>query len=300
VTRRGFSALLASLPMIGLAGPVRALTSFGDLLARKRAGPDKRVAYGADPAQHGELWLPAGKGPHPVVALLHGGCWQGSLPGTELMDYLAEDLRKAGVAVWNLEYRRLGMAGGGYPGTFADVAAGMDHLRKIQKEYWLDLTHLVACGHSAGGQLALWAAARKRLPKASALYAADPLLPRAAVSLAGINDLAEYRASGAGACGGPATIDALVGAKSRKDSDLYADTSPAALLPLGIPQLVISGALDPIVPAPLGKAYAAKALKAGDRVEELVIDGSGHFELIDPQSAAWAAIRPKLLAFARE
>jgi len=227
--------------------------------------------------------------------MVHGGCWQARLPGVELMAYIAEDLRRAGVAAWNVEYRRLGGAGGGYPGTFQDVARGIDHLRAVAAQHRLDLSRVALTGHSAGGHLALWAAARHRLPAASPLRSGEPLPVRGVVTLAGINDLKSYRADGPQACGGPATIDGITGAAARAGADVYADTSPPAMLPLGVRQVVVSGVLDHIVPARFGRDYGAAARAAGDPAAVIDIEGTGHFELIDPTSAAWTRIRAELL-----
>ncbi len=155
---------------------------------------------------------------------------------------------------------------------------------------------MVLVGHSAGGQLGLWAAARHRLPKQDRLFAPNPLPVAGVVSLAGIDDLAAYRAGGPGACGEPDTVDELVGAKARRGVDVYADTSPAALVPIGARQAVISGARDPIVPPRFGHGYAAKAQAAGDMVQVMDIAGAGHFELIDPTSDAWRRIEPVIAA----
>jgi acetyl esterase/lipase len=271
--------------------------SFSDLLRRERPVATQHIAYGKQPAQFGELWLPEGPGPHPVLVMIHGGCWQAALPGVELMAYIAEDMSRSGFAVWNLEYRRLGTPGAGYPGTFLDIADGMDYLRILKETYALDLSHVVVTGHSAGGQLALWAAGRNRLKQSSALYRENPLPVQGVVTLAGINDLAAYSADGPSACGGPRTIAQLVGREQRVEHDVYADTSPAAMLPLQVKQAIISGDLDPIVPARFGTAYAAKAKAAGDNVEVLTLKDAGHFELIDPASAAWAEIKKILLAY---
>ncbi|HVT55479.1 MAG TPA: alpha/beta hydrolase, partial [Xanthobacteraceae bacterium] len=252
----------------------------------------KHVAYGDEPHQFGELWLPKTKGPYPVVVLIHGGCWLAALPGVELMAYMAGDLRKRGNAVWNIEYRRLGDVGGGYPGTFEDIANAIDHLQTLKKSVPLDLTNIVVVGHSAGGHLALWAAARSRLPKNSPLRSEKPLPIKAVVTLAGIPDLAAYRARGDGACGVPRTIDQLIA--GNRSANPFLDTSPAALLPVRIPQVVISGALDPIVPPMFGRDYAAKASAAGDAVRELTIKDAGHFELIDPRSRAFETIRAEI------
>jgi len=277
------------------AGPI----SFADLLARPRPAAQQRIHYGDAPSQFADLWLPSGDGPHPVVVMIHGGCWRADLPGLELMAYAAEDFRQHGFAVWNVEFRRLGEPGGGYPGSFQDVASAFDWLRKIAKADRLDLKNVIAMGHSAGGHLAMWAAARKRLPKSSPLYRDNPLPIKAVVSLAGILDLSLYRVQGPPVCGGPRVIDLLVGVASRGPWDMFNDTSPAEMLPIHVPQAIISGALDPIVPAAFGRAYAAKAAAAGDSVQEVTISDAAHFELIDPQSSAFEKIRSIIAQFQR-
>ncbi|HZV84837.1 MAG TPA: alpha/beta hydrolase [Brevundimonas sp.] len=264
--------------------------TFSQLLAVPRQSADHRIAYGADPLQFGELWLPSTRRGYPVVILIHGGCWRADLPGVELMDYMAADLRGRGYAVWNIEYRRIGHPGGGYPGTFHDVAAALDHLRVLAPVHGLDLRRVAVSGHSAGGHLALWAAARDRIPSASPLHSSQPLPVRGVVSLAGIADLAAYRETGPDACGGPSTIDGLVGLPGTDGRDVYADTSPPALSPLGDRQIVISGALDPIVPPRFGQAYAETAAARGDPATSVVLAGAGHFELIDPTSASWPRV----------
>jgi len=239
----------------------------------------ERIAYGPAASQFAELWLPAGSGPAPVVAMVHGGCWL-SRYGLDLMHPLALDLRRAGIAVWNIEYRRLGEDGAGYPGTFADVGQAIDMLREAARRHPLNLAKVVALGHSAGGHLALWAAARRRLPLGGVM------------TLAGINDLAAYAADGP-ACSGADTIGKLSGTRS------YADTSPRALLPIGVPQVIVSGSRDGIVPPEFGRGYAAAAKAAGDRVEAVELGGADHFALIDPGSSAWKTLRPLLLEMLR-
>jgi len=270
--------------------------SFTDLLSRPQPAAGTTIPYGPEPGQFGTLWLPKALGPHPVAVLIHGGCWRAQLPGIELMDYLAGDLRARGFAVWNLEYRRLGKTGAGYPGTFLDVANGMDMLRPLAAKYALDLHRIVVIGHSAGGHLALWAAARNRIAKTSLLYRQNPLPVRAVVTLSGIDDLKAFHDDGPGVCGEPETIDRLIGARVRGGIDAYADTSPAALLPLGVKQIVVSGALDDIVPARFGRDYAARAKAAGDDVRFLPLPNAGHFELIDPRSNAWSQVAPLIQA----
>jgi acetyl esterase/lipase len=270
--------------------------SYSDLLARPRPEATLTRHYGPEPDQVAELFLPKREGPIRTIVLIHGGCWLAAIPGTVLMDYLAEDLRKRGFAVWNIDYRRIGENGGGYPGTFLDVAKAMDTLRDIAPAYKLDLSRLVVIGHSAGGHLAVWAAARPHLPHDSVLYESNPLPISAVVSLAGINDLADYRDHGPSACGGPSTIDSLVGPPSGTRKDVYADTSPSRLLPIGVRQILVSGSLDPIVPARFAESYGDMARASGDKVELLTIARAGHFELIDPTSDAWKQIEPVIEA----
>jgi len=286
-------AVLAPIFTAAMAGP----NSYTDLLARNRPVATKRIQYGDAPSQFAELWLPSGSRRHRVVVLIHGGCWRADLPGLELMAYAAEDLRQHGIAIWNIEYRRLGEPGGGYPGSFEDIANAIDWLRNLAKTYRLDLSNVVAAGHSSGGHLALWAAARRRLPKTSPLYRENPLLIKRAVSLAGIGDLSAYRVQGPGICGGPQVVDLLVGTASRGPWDVFTDTSPAALLPIGVPQTIVSGAIDPIVPAAFGRTYAARAASAGDRIQEITIAEAGHFDLIDPQSSAFEKVRSMIEQF---
>jgi acetyl esterase/lipase len=284
MTRIAAAALAAILGLAPCCASASA--SFQELLARPRPAPDAHIAYGRDALQYGDLYLPKGAGEHAVIVLIHGGCWLGALPGPELMDPMVEPLRAQGFAVWNIEYRRIGQKGGGYPGTFLDTAAAIDELRAVAPRYRLDLHHVVLVGHSAGGHLAAWAAARPRIAKTSVLYAKTPLAIHGVVSLSGILDLQSYRATGPSACGGPATIDGLVGQRT----DPYADTSPARLLPLGVPETILSGGSDRIVPPPFGHDYAAKAKAAGDAVRDIEIPGAGHFDMIDPLSLAWPAI----------
>jgi acetyl esterase/lipase len=270
--------------------------SYRDLLARPRPEATLTRHYGSEPDQVAELFLPKREGPIRTVVLIHGGCWLAEIPGTILMDYLAEDLQKRGFAVWNIDYRRIGENGGGYPGTFLDVAKAMDTLRDIAPAYKLDLARLVVVGHSAGGHLAVWAAARPHLPHDSVLYESDPLPVSAVVSLAGINDLADHRDHGPSICGGPSTIDSLVGPPSGTHKDVYADTSPSRLLPIGVRQVLVSGSLDPIVPSRFAESYGAMAKASGDKIELFTIAGAGHFDLIDPTSDAWKQIEPVIAA----
>ena len=272
------------------------LASWSLVSTASAAAPAWHIAYGSDPRQFGELSLPDGPGPFPVVVLIHGGCWQASLPGPEAVAPLAADLQHDGVAVWSIDYRRLGDAGGGYPGTFRDTADGVDYLQQLAASEPLDLKRVVLVGHSAGGQLALWDTARGHLPRGSALIGQprrSPLAVRGVVTLAGIDDLQAYHDSGIMACGGPDTIDRLIDSAQRADP--YADTSPLALLPLGVPQIIVSGDADPVVPRRFGDAYVNAAVKAGDHAQAIDFQDADQFKLIDPASTNWA--RTKELIF---
>jgi acetyl esterase/lipase len=240
--------------------------------------------YGDGPEQLGELWparvTPGDDGPHPVVVLVHGGYWR-SRYRLDLMHALAADLQRRGLAVWNLEYRRMDSPGGGWTGTFDDVAAGFDFLGDLADRHRLDLGRVAVVGHSAGGHLALWLAGRPRLEGGPG---APPLLPPAlVVALAGICDLEEacrlHLSDGA--------VVQLLGGGPLERAEVYRQASPAALLPLGVPQILVHGTADDAVPFEISKRYAAAARAAGDACELIALDGVDHNALIDPASEAW-------------
>ncbi|QAY76581.1 S9 family peptidase [Sphingosinicella sp. BN140058] len=250
-----------------------------DLFARTRPTPSASIRYGDDQLQVVDLWLPTGPGPHPVALMVHGGCWQSEIADRRIMNWIADDLRRRGIAVWNIDYRGVDRAGGGYPGTFLDAAAAADSLRVHAARYNLDLARVVAVGHSAGGHLALWLAGRGRLPASSPLRAADPLPIAGVVSLGGLPDLEEAaRAPGSGC--GTEVIAQLTGGR-------FEDTSVPRLAPLGVPQVLINGAQDRIIPAAYAEGYAAPMRKAGDNVRVHMVERTGHVELIVPESDAW-------------
>ncbi len=272
--------------------------SYGQFKALAQPKAKLGIPYGADPSQFGELWLPAGPGPHPVVVIIHGGCWLASVADLGIMNLASEDLAKRGIAVWNIEYRRVDQPGGGYPGTFQDVATAVDHLRGLAPRHRLKLGRIVAAGHSAGGHLALWAAARDRLPQASELRGPRPLAISSVVSLGGLADLQALQAPGSQGCG-PEPIAPLIGEVGAGRPDVFADTSPVALLPFRARQVSVHGELDRIAPVAVGQGYTSKAAAAGASAELRVERGAGHFELITPGTPAWDDIAAMIAELAR-
>jgi acetyl esterase/lipase len=239
--------------------------------------PAPCIAYGDDPEQVANLHLPAVEGgPWPVVVLVHGGFWRRRWDRTTTTP-LARELAAHRLLVWNVEYRRVGQDGGGWPGTFLDVAAATDHLAELPEA---DLERVVAVGHSAGGHLALWLAARPRLPAGAPGRGARVRL-RGAVSLAGVCDLERGAEDGLG----DGAVVELLGGPPGERPDRYASASPAALLPLGVPQVLVHGGRDGIVPPAQSRDYARAAAAAGDRVELVELPEADHFDLIAASQA---------------
>lgn len=242
--------------------------------------------YGPDEDHIGDLWLPAGSGPHRVTVVIHGGYWRAYFK-RDLMDAVCRDLVGRGWAAWNIEYRRVG-AGGGWPSTFRDVATAVDFLDLLAARHPLDLTRMIALGHSAGGHLALWTAARGGLPE-HAPGAGPVLRPAGVVSLAGVSDLrlAEQLGQGSHAAA------ELLGGTPDQRPERYGLASPAERLPLGVPQALVHGDRDINVAPEISDAYAVRARKAGDDITFVRVPGD-HFSLIDPATAAWAVCAEQL------
>jgi acetyl esterase/lipase len=218
-----------------------------------------------------------------VAVLIHGGFWRARYD-LRLEDRLVAALAGRGWAAWNIEYRRLGLRSrGGWPATFEDVAAGIDMLGRLDES--LDLAHVVSIGHSAGGQLAFWAAARRGLPAGSP--GAEPRIRLAgAVAQAGVLDLREASRLGLS----QRAAESLLGGSPMKWPARYDAASPIERLPLGVPQLVVHGDADDVVPISIARAYAERAAAAGDPCELVELPGCGHDEHLDPSSAAWRTV----------
>jgi acetyl esterase/lipase len=255
-----------------------------DVLERGRT-----FSYGPDRSQRADLHLPAGPGPHPVMVVIHGGSWQARY-GRIVMRALIGDLTRRGWAAWNIEYRRIGN-GGGWPQTFADVAAAIDHLPELQAP--LDLDRVSVLGHSAGGHLALWAASRSELaPGMPGRLDGEPkvVLCRA-IAQAGVCDLAgAYRRWRGGA------VLALMGGAPEELPDRYAAGDPLRLVPASVPVLLVHGTKDETVSVELSRAYERAARAVGAEIELVEIAGQAgrHRAHIDPRGAAWAAVAQRL------
>src|SRR6266571_448428 len=255
-----------------------------------------RLAYGPEPLQFGDLYLPDTPGLRPTVILIHGGYWRARY-GLDLMTSLARDLVTRGYASWNIEYRRVGDPGGGWPGTLLDAALATDYLHILAASHALDLQQVVPIGHSAGGHLALWLAARPRIPffaQHSPLAGsqlpddneetASPLVLAGVISLAGVVDLEmAWRLK----LSNGAVVE-LLGGSFTDVPERYAAASPAAMLPLGVPQVLIHGTNDDSVPLQVSQAYTNAARAVNDPVTYIELEGADHFDVIDPHSHAWA------------
>ncbi len=234
------------------------------------------VTYGTGPSQFGELAIPDEPGKLPVVVLVHGGFWKATFD-LDLMRPLAGDLNERGYATWNIEYRRVGEVGGGYPNTLLDVALAIDHLATLDERDRLDLDRVAVVGHSAGGHLALWAAARDTVPLGRP--GANPtVIPKLAIGQAAVVDLAQAADARLGGGAVQALLDGELAAVPERYAAAQPDLAGTAA------RIVIHGDLDDIVPL-------EQSLGAGDSgADVVVIPGADHFDMIDPTHDAWAAV----------
>jgi acetyl esterase/lipase len=243
-----------------------------EIVSLSPPGADARVVYGAAPSQFADLRLPSGSGPHPIVVCIHGGYWRVRYDLTHL-GHLCAALAERGFATWSLEYRRLGEAGGGFPGTFDDVLSGIAAAVANAERYSLDASRLVLLGHSAGGHLALWAAKQHR-----------PL--RGVVALAPVADIARAQALQLS----EGVADELLSGTSVER------ISPRHRLPAGVPQIVVHGTEDDTVPFDIARDYVESALAAGDDARLVTLPGTGHFEPIDPRTDAFGRVAEAVAA----
>ncbi|HEY2384838.1 MAG TPA: alpha/beta hydrolase [Terriglobia bacterium] len=232
----------------------------------------RRAFYGKEPLQFGDLRVPDEAKP-PVAVVIHGGFWRNRY-GLDYIEPICEALTADGIATWNIEYRRIGDPGGGWPGTFEDVVAAEDHLTSLAAEFALDLKRVITIGHSAGGHLALWLAAEKG-------WIAG------AVSLAGVVDLRrawELKLS-------KNVVAEFLGGSPDEVPARYSIASPIERLPLGRPQKLFHGTADSSVPFEISERYAQAAQLRGDDAELVRLEGAGHFELVDPKTGEFGRVR---------
>lgn len=236
---------------------------------------DVRATYGPEPLQFGDLRLPPGRGPHPLVVVIHGGYWQATYNLIHA-GHLCVDLAQHGIATWNIEYRRLGDPGGGWPGTGDDVLRAVDHLRELAPEHGVDLERLVLVGHSAGGQLAVWASLHTGLRLCGV------------VSIAGVVDMTTLAELGHD----HGLIARLLGGGPDEVPERWDDASPRRHLPWPVRTVLVCGTAD--VHWLPNESTAAAAQAAGGDVELVPLPGAGHFEPIDPAASEWAVVRAKI------
>lgn len=256
-----------------------------EILDMPAPAADERLHYGSDALQFGDLRVPPGPGPHPVAIVIHGGFWRAKY-NLDHIGHLCAALTGAGIATWSLEYRRVGNRGGGWPGTLLDAATGADFVRELAAKHHLDLAKVISIGHSAGGHLALWLAARKKIPPSDDLAKANPLPLHGAVSLAGVVDLRrgwELRL-------GDGAVGEFVGGPPDKLPARYRTASPIELVPLGIKVRLLHGTEDSVVPIEISNNYQKAASRAGDDALMWVLGGADHFAVIDPRSEHWPKV----------
>lgn len=246
-----------------------------------------RVYYGNDSLQYGDIRIPQGSTSAPLIVVVHGGAWLKEYT-LDYMNPFCKALTKAGFITWNLEYRRIGDEGGGYPGTFTDIASAMDCIPTLTTLEHLkgriDFNAIILLGHSAGGHLAVWAGSRSHIPQNHILGAANPLPIRGVVSLAGVLDLQEAFESGLA----EGAVRQLL-APYAPDA-LYPVVSPFAMVPADVPVMIIHGIDDMEVPLSASKAYAQKVRALNGAITCTTVHNTDHFSLTDPYGPAWKEI----------
>ncbi len=269
-----------------------------EILERVPPPTDCRLKYGSGDQQFGDLWLPKmAAGKHaPLVMFVHGGWWKAAY-GLAYGGHLCAALKADGIATWSLEYRRVGDAGGGWPGTFEDVAAGYDYLQVLANAYPLDLSRVVVMGHSAGGHLAFWLAGRPHLPESGPLAGLRHMTPpRGVVALAGAVDLRlTIDLAGWFTYKHKQEVKRFMGGAPSTVPERYRAGNPGDLLPLNVPQFLLQGTEDDQIPPQLPARWAERGRRMCEQVSVEMIAGADHYDVVDPQSKAWPRVRAAVL-----
>lgn len=260
-----------------------------EILTRPAPQPDLTVRYGGHVDHVVDVRLPPDTRRAPLVVLLHGGFWRAAFDRGHAGP-MASDLAGRGYIVAAPEYRRVREPGDGWPATFDDVAAVTDSVLDVLAEAVgpdrIDHGRIVLVGHSAGGHLALWAAARHRLPRGSRWRRETPLPVRGVVALAGVCDLVSARAWHLG----DDAAEELLGGAPSAYPDRYSVANPTELLPLDVPVTLVHGTADDRVPVEMSRDFATRARAAGDTVDLRELPGNDHFAVIDPLTPAWPEV----------
>ena len=262
------------------------------ILERTPPPYDMRTSYGEDPSQFAELRFPTRGGPFPLLFVVHGGFWQSRYDLSHI-GHLCAALTSKGIITCNIEYRRIGNPGGGWPGTFQDISLATHNIvQTTSSDRRFDHARTAILGHSAGGQLALWLTGSHRISKESALHMDQKQAITKAISLAGVSDLrlAWKQKLGHG------IVTRLMGGTPIEFPDQYDAGSPIELLPTGASQALIHGTDDGIVPVSQSEAYVEKAERLGDWPILVKLNGVGHYELINPESEAWPPVARAVLS----
>jgi len=259
--------------------PSAEIMSWNDLFSREQPQSDIRIAYGEGDLQFSELWLPEGDGPHPAVLMIHGGCWQTDIAERDIMNWIADDLRQRGIAVWNIEYRGVDRPGGGYPGTYDDVLRATDSLLQNGERFNLELSNVVAVGHSAGGHLALWLDMQRGIVGGRSLNVGLPTIGTV-ISQGGLPDLEAGALREGHPCGTEAPRLML--------GDHPNLTSPPRMPAGSARQILVNAERDRIAPPEYAEAYRnANLARDLTNIELVTIPGEGHVELVSPGTASW-------------
>jgi dipeptidyl aminopeptidase/acylaminoacyl peptidase len=244
------------------------------------------MRYGDDPNQFAEIRFPKYKGPFPLLFVVHGGFWQ-SVYDLSHIGHLCAAFTSRGIITCNIEYRRIGNSGGGWPGTFQDISLGTRNiLQDLSNDSRFDQTRTAIVGHSAGGHLALWLVGSHRISKSSPLHNDQKQEIRRAISLAGVSDLRSAWTKKLG----HGTVTRLMGGSPDEHPDRYDVGSPIELLPTGARHVLVHGTADDTVPLSQSEAFVERADKLGDQSTLINLDGIGHYELIDPKSETWPEV----------